>query len=145
MKYLCSIFGLFLTITLQGQQAYSAQVYHLANLEQAKVAIAMQDYESAYQIYEAHFQLDMPAFAEDYYNALLLAADRENWSLVLKTGRELRKSGFCTKQLKLILEDFTDTNRSAELLSYFDLVTEEYDDLLQTQISLLLQTERSNR
>ncbi len=145
MKYLLTLLSLTLTTSIYGQQAYSSQVYHLANLEQAKVAIVQQDYEAAYQIYEAHFQLNQPAFAEDYYNALLLAADRENWSLVLKTARELRKSGFCTKQLQFILEDFADPSRSSELLSYLDQVPKEYDDILQTQISLLLQSERSMR
>lgn len=143
--YLLTFLGFLLSLPIYSQQAYSSQVYHLANLEQAKVAIVQQDYEAAYQIYEAHFQLDQPAFAEDYYNALLLAADRGNWSLVLKTGRELRKSGFCTKQLKFILEDFADASRSSELVSYFDQIPQEYDDILQTQISLLLQSERMMR
>lgn len=145
MKYLLILVSLTLTLSIYGQQAYSSQVYHLANLEQAKVAIVQQDYEAAYQIYEAHFQLNQPAFAEDYYNALLLAADRENWSLVLKTGRALRKSGFCTQQLKFILEDFADPSRSSELLSYLDQIPKEYDDILQTQVSLLLQSERMMR
>lgn len=145
MKYLLTSLGFLLSFSVYCQQAYSSQVYHLANLEKAKIAIVEQDYEAAYLIYEAHFQLDLPAFAEDYYNALLLAADRGNWSLVLKTGRELRKSGFCTKQLKLILEDFADVRRSSELVSYFDQIPEEYDDILQTQISLLLQSERMMR
>lgn len=143
--FLIIVLGLCLPSKLLAQRAFSSQVYHLSNLELAKIAIVQQDYETAYQIYEAHFQLDMPAFAEDHYNALLLAVERGNWSLVLKTGRELRKSGFCMEQLKKILDDLADPSRSSELLTYFDQIPQEYDDILQTQISLLLQAERMMR